>query len=53
MGNDYLQRVKAYLQAMAAAESLRREGVISDEDMARIEPLFLAKYGLFIRSIYR
>ena len=53
MENIYLQRVKAYLQAVAAAENLRRDGVISDEDFAWIEPLFLAKYGLFIRSIYR
>jgi len=53
MENDYLRRVNAYLQAVAAAENLRRDGVISDEDFARIEPLFLAKYGLFIRSIYR
>lgn len=53
MENDYLRRVNAYLQAVAAAENLRCDGVISDEDFARIEPLFLAKYGLFIRSIYR
>lgn len=53
MRNEYLQRVNAYLQAVEAADNLRREGVISDEDFARIEPLFLAKYGLFIRSYYR
>lgn len=53
MDSEYLKRVNAYLRAMAAADKLRCEGVISDEDYCRIEPLILAKYGLFIRSIYR
>ena len=53
MGNDYLRRVSAYLLAITTADKLRREGVISNEDYQRIEPLILAKYGLFSRSIYR
>ena len=53
MGDDHLRRVNAYLLAMTTAENLRREGVISDQDYLRIEPLILAKYGLFSRSIYR
>ena len=53
MGNDHLRRVNAYLLAMTTADHLRREGIISNEDYQRIEPLILAKYGLFSRSIYR
>ena len=53
MGDDHLKRVKAYLLAMTTADHLRREGIISDEDYQRIEPLILAKYGLNSRSIYR
>ena len=53
MGDDHLKRVSAYLLAMTAADKLRREGIISNEDYQRIEPLILAKYGLFSRSIYR
>ena len=47
MGDDHLRRVNAYLLAMTTADKLRQEGVISDEDYQRIEPLILAKYGLF------
>ena len=53
MSDDHLKRVSAYLLAMTAADKLRREGIISNEDYQRIEPLILAKYGLFSRSIYR
>ena len=53
MGDDHLQRVNAYLLTMATADHLRREGIISNEDIQRIEPLILAKYGLNSRSIYR
>ena len=53
MSDDHLKRVSAYLLAMTTADHLHREGVISDEDYQRIEPLILAKYGLFSRSIYR
>ena len=53
MGDDHLKRVSAYLLAMTTADHLRREGIISNEDYQRIEPLILAKYGLFSRSIYR
>jgi len=53
MGEDHLKRVNAYLLAMTTADHLRRAGVISNEDYQRIEPLILAKYGLFSRSIYR
>lgn len=53
MGDDHLKRVNAYLLAMTTADHLRREGIISDEDYQRIEPLILVKYGLFSRSIYR
>ena len=53
MGVDHLKRVNAYLLAMTTADHLRREGIISDEDYQRIEPLMLAKYGLHSRSIYR
>ena len=53
MGDDHLKRVNAYLLAMATADHLRREGIISNEDYQRIEPLILAKYGLHSRSIYR
>ena len=53
MGEDHLKRVNAYLLAMTTADHMRREGIISDEDYQRIEPLILAKNGLFSRSIYR
>ena len=53
MGEDHLKRVNAYLLAMTTADHMRREGIISDEDYQRIEPLILAKYRLFSRSIYR
>ena len=53
MGDDHLQRVNAYLLAMTTADKMRRQGVITDEDCQQIEPLILAKYGLFSRSIYR
>ena len=53
MGDDHLKCVNAYLLAMATADHLLREGIISNEDHQRIEPLILAKYGLFSRSIYR
>ena len=53
MGEDHLKRVCAYLLAMTTADHLRREGIISDEDYQRIEPLILVKYGLNSRSIYR
>ena len=53
MGGEHLKRVNAYLLAMTTADHLRREGIISDEDYRQIEPLILAKYGLFSRSIYR
>ena len=53
MGVDHIKRVNAYLLAMTTADKMRREGVISNEDYQRIEPLILAKYGLFSRSIYR
>ena len=53
MDDDHLKRVKAYLLAMATADHLLREGIISDEDYQRIEPLILVKYGLNSRSIYR
>lgn len=53
MGDDHLKRVSAYLLAMTTADHLRREGIISDEDYRRIEPLILAKHGLNSRSIYR
>ena len=53
MGDDHLMRVNAYLLAMTAADKMRREGVISNEDYQRIESLILDKYGLSSRSIYR
>ena len=53
MGDDHLKRVNAYLLAMTTADKLRRDGIISNEDYPRIEPMILAKYGLFSRSIYR
>ena len=53
MGEDHLKRVNAYLLAMTTADHMRREGIISDEDYQRIEPLILVKYGLNSRSIYR
>ena len=53
MGDDHLKRVNAYLLAMTTADKLRRDGIISNEDYQRIEPMILAKYGLFSRSIYR
>lgn len=53
MGGEHLKRVNAYLLAMTTADHLRREGIISDEDYRQIEPLILAKYGLFSRSIFR
>ena len=53
MGEDHLKRVNAYLLAMTTADHMRREGIISDEDYQRIEPLILANYGLFSRSIFR
>ena len=53
MGDDHLKRVSAYLLAMTTADKLRRDGIISNEDYQRIEPMILAKYGLFSRSIYR
>ena len=53
MGDDHLKRVSAYLLTMTTADHLRREGIISDEDYQRIEPLILAKHGLNSRSIYR
>ena len=53
MGDDHLKRVSAYLLAMTTADKLRRDGIISNEDYQRIEPLILAKYGLNSRSIYR
>ena len=53
MGDNHLKRVSAYLLAMTAADHLLREGIISDEDYQRIEPLILVKYGLNSRSIYR
>ena len=53
MDDDHLKRVNAYLLAMTIADHLRREGIISDEDYRQIEPLILAKYGLFSRSIFR
>ena len=53
MDDDHLKRVSAYLLAMTTADHLRREGIISDEDYQRIEPLILVKYGLNSRSIYR
>ena len=53
MGVDHLKRVNAYLLAMTTADHLHREGIISDEDYQRIEPLILAKHGLHSRSIYR
>lgn len=53
MSDDHQKRVSAYLLAMTTADHLHREGIISDEDYQRIEPLILAKYGLFSRSIYR
>ena len=53
MGDDHLRRVNAYLLAMTTADHLLLEGIITNEDYQRIEPLILAKYGLFSRSIYR
>ena len=53
MGDDHLKRVNAYLLAMTTADHLRREGIISNDDYQRIEPLILAKYGLNSSSIYR
>ena len=53
MGDDHLKRVSAYLLAMTTADHLHRDGIITNEDYQRIEPLILAKYGLFSRSIYR
>ena len=53
MGEDHLKHVNAYLLAMTTADHMRREGIISDEDYQRIEPLILVKYGLNSRSIYR
>ena len=53
MGDDHLKRVSAYLLAMTTADNLRRDGIITDEDYQRIEPLILVKYGLNSRSIYR
>ena len=53
MGVDHIKRVNAYLLAMTTADKMRREGVISNEDYQRIEPLILAKHGLHSRSIYR
>ena len=53
MGVDHLKRVNAYLLAMTTADHLLLEGIITNEDYQRIEPLILAKYGLFSRSIYR
>ena len=52
MGDDYLKRVNAYLLALTTADHLRREGIISNDDYQRIEPLMLVKYGLHSRSIY-
>lgn len=53
MNNDHLNRVAAYRLAMAVADKLLHEGVITTRDYERIDALILAKYGLFIRSIYR
>ena len=53
MSDDHLKRVSAYLLTMTTTDHLRQEGIISDEDYQRIEPLILVKYGLNSRSIYR
>ena len=53
MDDDHLKRVCAYLLAMTIADHLLREGIITNEDYQRIEPLILAKHGLNSRSIYR
>ena len=52
MGVDHIKRVNAYLLAMTTADHLHQEGIISNDDYQRIEPLILAKYGLHSRSIY-
>ncbi len=53
MDDDHLKRVCAYLLTMTTADHLLREGIISNEDHQRIEPLILVKHGLNSRSIYR
>ena len=52
MTKEQFQREKMYQATMGMVRRMRSEGLISQEEYARVEQVFLEKYKPLIGSIY-
>ena len=52
MTKEAFQREKMYQATMGMVRRMRSEGLISQEEYARVEQIFLEKYKPLISSIY-
>ena len=52
MTKEAFQREKMYQATMGMVRRMRSEGLISQEEYARVEQIFLEKYKPLIGSIY-
>lgn len=50
--DDYNERITAYRLAMSIADTMRKRGIISDNDYEKIRTVIAEKYGITLSSIF-
>lgn len=53
MNDDFFQRLTEYKTAMYMAKKMLQEGIITQEDYAKIDTIFRDIKGISLSSIYR
>lgn len=50
--DDYNERITAYRLAMSIADTMRKRGIISNNDYEKIRTVIAEKYGITLSSIF-
>ena len=50
--SEYNERIAAYKLAMGMADTMRKRGIISDDDYDKIRRIMAEKYGISLSSIF-
>ena len=53
MTKEYRTRLEQYLSSMMQAKQMLSQGIITQEDYAKIDTIIAAKYGLESCNLYR
>lgn len=53
MSNNKYTNILAYRQTLGIFEKMKKEGTITEKDLAEIEGIIAKKYGLSLSVIYR